>query len=85
MDKPTTLFLSKAAALLEIDSQNPPSVATADTWHDRVGGPRDTARRRIWTPEVCALIAAAIRDARAAREQARAAIRAAREQARAAI
>lgn len=52
-------FLSETRAALLIDPDRPPSGDTVRTWHDRVGGPRDTNGRRIWTPEICERIKAA--------------------------
>ncbi|MBK7252050.1 MAG: hypothetical protein IPI06_14620 [Gammaproteobacteria bacterium] len=46
-------FLVKAEAQQRIDPRRPVSEITANVWHDKVGGPRDTWGRRLWTPEVC--------------------------------
>jgi len=57
--------LSSAAAAVEVNPAAPPSRETLNFWHGRVGGPRDSAGRRIFTPEVCAQIRAARAERRA--------------------
>lgn len=45
-------FYSQTQAAVIISCTTPPSVSTMQRLHDGVGGPRDTAGRRIWTMEV---------------------------------
>jgi hypothetical protein len=37
-------------AATQVDPQRPPSRDTMVTWHDKVGGERDNAGRRLFTP-----------------------------------
>lgn len=51
--------LTHAAAAVEIDPKQPLGADALREWHDKVGGPKDTNGRRIFTPEVCKKIRAA--------------------------
>jgi hypothetical protein len=62
-------YLSQSAAAHFVDPQSPLSADTLRIWHDKVGGPRDSTGRRIWTLTVCEQIRAArvaVRKARSA-------------------
>jgi hypothetical protein len=62
-------ILTKAEAANAVDPERPPCSETLNYWFDFVGGPRDSAGRRIHTHETCA----DIRKAREAARRARAA------------
>jgi hypothetical protein len=63
----TAAYLTQTAASVIIDPKNPMGPDAMVRWHDRIGGPRDTARRRIWTTELCEQIRAARAKARVVR------------------
>lgn len=46
-------YYTQGAAAHAIDPERPPGADALRRWHDRIGGPRDTAGRRIFTAEVC--------------------------------
>jgi hypothetical protein len=52
-------YFSQTAAAPRVDPNCPPSVDTLRLWHDRLGGPRDSAGRRIYTDEMIERIKAA--------------------------
>jgi hypothetical protein len=53
------MYFSQPAAANVIDPKNPPSADTLRRWHDKIGGPRDTSGRRVFTKKICQQIKSA--------------------------
>jgi len=47
------IFLSASKAAAAVDPDRPVHRDTLNKWHDKIGGPRDSNGRRIFTAEVC--------------------------------